>query len=754
MEKIILTNVTGANNLSSMNDNFAKLQTFINDKSLSRDTEGETNQMMVQLDMNGQPIINLPKATETGMPITFEQLGNVEALAVEITTNLAESERHLNDAEHAVAIAEGLLSQTQELFDGATGEIATQKNEALAAINQTTQESRTLIATEGAALLTQVQDTASSAVAQIDALTTTISADLNEKYDTVVQKASEVTADRDFVALEVAKLDGKVEAAASSAATAAAKALEAGNSATASAASAALSAGEAANASNSASASASSAVAAAGSATGAAGSATNAGNAKTAAEVARDRAIQAAEDAESAAGGGVSRFNGRTGVVLPVAGDYTKAMVGLSDVDNTSDLNKPVSAATQTELNKKLSVDGGGTYAFNISGNAATATRATSAATADTAATATTATTANTANTATTATNATNATNATTATQAGKWTTPRAILGFTVDGTANVGAGKAFLAYSGDPTVALRSAAPGVYSGRNVSDITFGANSYDDYLAYGETGTGSRYIQKLSGYVKDTTAWAPDKARMTAWPRSFGNLYTNADWSTYWDSLSSTAAPVTLTSAETNAFQWSRLVSATGRTVMLPECIWEHRGLMRMRGTRPNLWFSQTDGAAAHSTFEIAHAAGVTYFVGMSNRTETPTNQFPLLIQWADNRIVANVVPNTSDRRNKTNIEYKTSKDDFLSKVKRLKVAEFDVRPINGTVEYHELGFIAQEFMEEFPVLVEEINVPMSEDTRLAMHYDRVGVIAIKAIQELSAQVDVLKAELAALKGK
>lgn len=50
---------------------------------------------------------------------------------------------------------------------------------------------------------------------------------------------------------------------------------------------------------------------------------------------------------------GVSSFNGRTGIVTPQAGDYTKSDVGLGNVDNTSDLNKPISTATQNALNLK-----------------------------------------------------------------------------------------------------------------------------------------------------------------------------------------------------------------------------------------------------------------------------------------------------------------------------------------------------------------------------------------------------------------
>ncbi len=47
-------------------------------------------------------------------------------------------------------------------------------------------------------------------------------------------------------------------------------------------------------------------------------------------------------------GGAVDSVNGQTGVVV-----LTKSNIGLSNVDNTSDANKPVSSATQTALNLK-----------------------------------------------------------------------------------------------------------------------------------------------------------------------------------------------------------------------------------------------------------------------------------------------------------------------------------------------------------------------------------------------------------------
>ena len=128
----------------------------------------------------------------------------------------------------------------------------------------------------------------------------------------------------------------------------------------------------------------SSATAAYTSAQNASNSATNATTAKTQAQEAAENAADDAEDAEAwavgtrkgqpvsstdpayrnnakyykdqaqgIAGGGVTSFNGRSGSVNPEEGDYTKAMVGLGNVDNTSDEDKPVSTAVQTALDKK-----------------------------------------------------------------------------------------------------------------------------------------------------------------------------------------------------------------------------------------------------------------------------------------------------------------------------------------------------------------------------------------------------------------
>lgn len=123
---------------------------------------------------------------------------------------------------------------------------------------------------------------------------------------------------------------------------------------------------------NAAAASAQSAAESAETATAAAGSIGNAvtAAAKSAAAAAASEKSAAywAGQAQQAAGGGVVSFNGRAGSVVPQAGDYDKGMVGLGNVDNTSDLAKPISTATQTALNAKQGSIIKGTVTLTVAG--------------------------------------------------------------------------------------------------------------------------------------------------------------------------------------------------------------------------------------------------------------------------------------------------------------------------------------------------------------------------------------------------
>ena len=138
---------------------------------------------------------------------------------------------------------------------------------------------------------------------------------------------------------------------------------------------AAASANAAAASANAAAASANAAAESAETATAAAGSIGNAAAAaaKSAAAAADSEKSAAywAGQAQQAAGGGVVSFNGRAGSVVPQAGDYNKGMVGLGNVDNTSDLAKPISTATQTALNTKQGSIIKGSVTLTVAGWAA-----------------------------------------------------------------------------------------------------------------------------------------------------------------------------------------------------------------------------------------------------------------------------------------------------------------------------------------------------------------------------------------------
>lgn len=65
----------------------------------------------------------------------------------------------------------------------------------------------------------------------------------------------------------------------------------------------------------------------------------------------------------SATNSAVALFDGTTGKLLKDGGALDKAAVGLGNVDNTSDVNKPVSTAQQAALNTKAPLTQIGTYA-------------------------------------------------------------------------------------------------------------------------------------------------------------------------------------------------------------------------------------------------------------------------------------------------------------------------------------------------------------------------------------------------------
>lgn len=84
MSKIDLVPITGAQQLSAINDNFRKVEEALNDKVLYRDNpSGEPNQVKSDVDMNGKRIYNLPQPQSPSEPVRYQDLGDVTGLTEE-----------------------------------------------------------------------------------------------------------------------------------------------------------------------------------------------------------------------------------------------------------------------------------------------------------------------------------------------------------------------------------------------------------------------------------------------------------------------------------------------------------------------------------------------------------------------------------------------------------------------------------------------------------------------------------------------
>lgn len=177
-----------------------------------------------------------------------------------------------------------------------------------------------------------------------------------ENANTAAQNALQSAQASEALALQASSEAG-------TAASLAQSAVDASTTANQTAGAAVATANQASGTANSAAAVATEALSKAGAAESAAGTAVSTANsaASTAGAAASEaaQAVATANEAKSlideAVAGGVSSFNGRAGPVLPLAGDYDKAMVGLPAVDNTSDMDKPISTAVANALAGKAS---------------------------------------------------------------------------------------------------------------------------------------------------------------------------------------------------------------------------------------------------------------------------------------------------------------------------------------------------------------------------------------------------------------
>jgi hypothetical protein len=104
-----------------------------------------------------------------------------------------------------------------------------------------------------------------------------------------------------------------------------------------------------------------------------------------------------------------------------------------------------------------------------------------------------------------------------------------------------------------------------------------------------------------------------------------------------------------------------------------------------------------------------------------------------------------------SDQRFKENIQ---DLDVGLSAIMALKPRKFDWKAGKGKDIKNDRGFVAQEFEQVFPDLIDEWKdpAPEGEEPYKSVRQDLIPVL-VKALQELKSELDSVKAELATLKG-
>lgn len=156
MPKIVLDNVTGGQDLSKINSNFQKIATELNDKVLYRDNYIiNPNTMENPLDMNGQPIMNLPVPVRPSDPARLQDVQNAVAdpTAAHLTSFVPYGVLEATNVQHAIQEIHDLIPGISE---------ATPTLEALAVsvnlLDERTDEVEADIAVLEATLATVAQD--------------------------------------------------------------------------------------------------------------------------------------------------------------------------------------------------------------------------------------------------------------------------------------------------------------------------------------------------------------------------------------------------------------------------------------------------------------------------------------------------------------------------------------------------------------------------------------------------------------------
>ena len=173
-----------------------------------------------------------------------------------------------------------------------------------------------------------------------------------------------------------------------------------------------------------------------------------------------------------------------------------------------------------------------------------------------------------------------------------------------------------------------------------------------------------------------------------------------------------------------------------------------HYGTTGVANLRDNgdggIWSSETTGRSIGMCSGTNYASGANYaFVkfegGASSNVVIVANQNGVQLtrnasSWTSN----------SDERLKENI---TVIDNVLNKIQNYRCVEYNF--INDEIEDKKIGFIAQDWQEDFPQIVEQM-----ENGKIGMKYTETIPVLLKAIQELKADNDNLRERIQTLENQ
>lgn len=94
MPKIVLDNIANLDRLAKINENFKRIEDYINDKVFSRQPDGNANHLLDSLNVNNRPILNLPEASS---PTDALRKIDMEEYLTDTFTPYLESEYGLGD---------------------------------------------------------------------------------------------------------------------------------------------------------------------------------------------------------------------------------------------------------------------------------------------------------------------------------------------------------------------------------------------------------------------------------------------------------------------------------------------------------------------------------------------------------------------------------------------------------------------------------------------------------------------------------